>query len=85
MKTTVVYYFKTGNTKTVAEIIAEAIGCSSVPINIIKTGRKTKQEIEQEKQVFSMAKELNLTKWSTQGTGFSLTIEQMPHKYCLMS
>ncbi len=52
---TVVYYSKTGNTKTIADNIARALGCDSIAINLIKKGRKTKQEIDQEKQLVNNA------------------------------
>ncbi|MCX6335645.1 MAG: hypothetical protein NT092_15325 [Bacteroidia bacterium] len=55
MKITVAYYSKTGNTKTIADSIARVLGCDSIPINIMKHGRKTKQELDQEKQLFQNA------------------------------
>ena len=55
MKITVVYYSKTGNTKTIADSIARVLGCDSIPINLIKQGKKTKQELDQEKQFFQNA------------------------------
>lgn len=55
MKITVVYYSKTGNTKTIADNIAGVLGCDSIAINLIKHGRKTKQETDQEKQLFKNA------------------------------
>jgi flavodoxin len=55
MKTTVVYYSKTGNTKIIADNIARALGCDSIAINLMKSGRKTKQEINEEKQMFKNA------------------------------
>ena len=55
MKTTVVYYSKTGNTKIIADSIAKALGCDSIAINLIKSGRKTKQEIDEEKQILKNA------------------------------
>jgi flavodoxin len=57
MKITVVYYSKTGNTKVIADTIAKALACDSIPINLMKSGRKTKQEIEEEKQIFKNAVE----------------------------
>jgi flavodoxin len=57
MKTTVVYYSKTGNTKVIADTIAKTLECDSIPINLMKSGRKTKQEIEEEKQIFKNAVE----------------------------
>jgi flavodoxin len=55
LKTTVVYYSKTGNTKTIADTIARILGCDSIPINLMKHGRKTKQELDQEKALFQYA------------------------------
>ena len=55
MRITVAYYSKTGNTKTIADSIARVLGCDSIPINIVKHGRKTKQELDQEKQLFQNA------------------------------
>jgi flavodoxin len=52
MRTTVAYYSKTGNTKIIADNIASALGCDSIGINLMINGRKTKKEIEEEKQVF---------------------------------
>lgn len=57
MNATVVYYSKTGNTKIIADSIAKTIGCDSIAINFMKIGRKTKQEIEEEKQMFKNAVE----------------------------
>jgi flavodoxin len=54
---TVVYYSKTGNTKTIADYIAKALECDSIAINLMKHGRKTKLEIDQEKQLFKNAVE----------------------------
>jgi flavodoxin len=55
MKTTVVYYSKTGNTKIIADSIAKTLGCDSIAINLMKNGRKTKQEVEKEKQITKTA------------------------------
>ena len=55
MKITVVYYSKTGNTKTIADTIAEVLGCDSLAINLMKHGRKTKQELDTEKKLFQEA------------------------------
>jgi len=55
LKATVVYYSKTGNTKIIADTIAKVIGCDSIPINLMKHGRKTKQELDQEKELFQYA------------------------------
>jgi flavodoxin len=55
LKTTVVYYSKTGNTKTIAGTIAGVPGCDSLAINVMKHGRKTKQELDHEKELFQNA------------------------------
>jgi flavodoxin len=48
-KTTIVYYSKTGNTKLIANTISVTLGCNSCAINIMKSGRKTRQENDDEK------------------------------------
>jgi flavodoxin len=55
VKAIVLYYSKTGNTKIIANSIAEALKCDSVAINLMKRGRKTKQENEEEKQIIKNA------------------------------
>ena len=55
MKTVVVYFSKSGNTKTIAETISCEIGATLISINIIKKGRKTKEERKLEKQYFNQA------------------------------
>lgn len=55
MKTIVVYYSKTGNTKTIAETISQEIEATLIPLNISKKGRKTKEEKEIEKQYLDQA------------------------------
>lgn len=55
MNITVVYYSKTGNTSTIADNIARVLGCDSISINLMKQGRKTKQELEQENKLFQNA------------------------------
>lgn len=55
MKTNVAYYSKTGNTKTIADFIAKSIGCDTIAINLMKHGRKTKKEVEEERQFFRKA------------------------------
>ncbi len=55
MKAIVVYYSKTGNTKTIAETISHEIEATLMPINLIKKGRKTKEEKEIENQYFNKA------------------------------
>ena len=56
MEAIVVYYSKTGNTKVVADLIADKLGCSSSPINLIeKKGRGTKEERDREKELYSLA------------------------------
>ncbi|HEY4788727.1 MAG TPA: flavodoxin family protein [Bacteroidales bacterium] len=57
MKTTVVYYSKTGNTKIIADSIAKTLGCNPISINLLKNGRKTKLEIEEEKEIVKNAVE----------------------------
>jgi flavodoxin len=58
LKIAVVYYSKTGNTKIIADNIARVLGCKSFAINLIKQGRKTKHEIDQEKQLLTNAIEI---------------------------
>ena len=64
MKTTIVYYSKTGNTKKVAEAMAEALHVDALPLNLAKKGRKTKDELAAEKagwkRALSEAKEAGL-------------------------
>ena len=56
MKSIVVYYSKTGNTKNVAELIAERLECKIFPINLMdKKGRGTKEERNTEKELFNNA------------------------------
>jgi flavodoxin len=55
MTATVVYYSKTGNTKIIADSIAETIGCDSIAVNLMKYGRKTKQDLEEERHIFKYA------------------------------
>lgn len=55
MKRTVAYYSRTDNTKVIADAIAKALECDSIPINLMKKGRKSKKEIEEEKQIFKNA------------------------------
>lgn len=55
MNITVVYYSKTGNTKTIAEVIAMTLGVDAISLTMMKGGRKTKKEIEEENQLFQNA------------------------------
>jgi flavodoxin len=56
MKVIVVYYSKTGNTKNVAELIANNLGCISYPVNLQdKKGRGTKEERDKEKELYNKA------------------------------
>lgn len=55
MKAIVIYYSKTGNTKKIADTISQAIDAKSYALNIIKKGRKTKEEKELEKKYFNQA------------------------------
>jgi len=56
MRSAVVYYSKTGNTKAVAELLAESFGCVAYPVNLMeKTGRGTKDERDREKEMYDVA------------------------------
>ena len=46
MNSLVVYFSKTGNTKIIAQTIAQELYCESLPLNLMKHGRKTKAELE---------------------------------------
>jgi len=51
MASVVVYYSKSGNTKAVAELIAERLGCEAHPVNLMeKKGRGTKEERNRERR-----------------------------------
>jgi flavodoxin len=56
MASIVVYYSKSGNTKAVAEHIAEELGCEALPVNLMeKKGRGTKEERDREKALYAAA------------------------------
>ncbi len=56
MKSIVVYYSKTGNTRAVAELIAKRLECSVFPVNLMeKKGRGTKEERDMEKELYDNA------------------------------
>lgn len=56
MESIVVYYSKSGNTKSIAENIASKLDAKALPINLItKKGRGTKVEQEKEKSLFDEA------------------------------
>jgi flavodoxin len=52
----VVYYSKSGNTKAVAELIADGLGCEALPVNLMeKKGRGTSEERDREKALYAAA------------------------------
>ncbi len=56
MASIVVYYSKSGNTKAVAEHIAEELGCDALPVNLMeKKGQGTKEERDREKALYAAA------------------------------
>jgi flavodoxin len=56
MAAVVIYYSKSGNTKAVAEHIAEELGCEALPVNLMeKKGRGTKEERDREKALYATA------------------------------
>ena len=56
MKSIVVYYSKTGNTRAVAELIAKRLECKVFPVNLMeKKGRGTKEERDMEKELYDNA------------------------------
>jgi flavodoxin len=54
-KSVIVYYSRTGNTKRIAEAMAQTIQIEALPLNLIKKGRKTKQELAIEKELWLQA------------------------------
>jgi flavodoxin len=64
MKSIVVYYSKTGNTKYVADYIAKGLECKVLPVNLMdKKGSGTKEERSTEKELYNNAikKSVNCT------------------------
>lgn len=58
MKLLVVYYSKSGNTKSIADVMAQNLHTEALPLNLIeKKSRETKEEREKEKEFFSYALE----------------------------
>lgn len=58
MKLLVVYYSKNGNTKSIADVMAQNLHTEALPLNLIeKKGRGTEEEREKEKKFFSYALE----------------------------
>jgi flavodoxin len=58
MKATIVYFSKSGNTRGVAEAMAEELVASSFSVNLMeKKGRGTKEERDREKELFNEALE----------------------------
>ena len=55
MKSVVIYYSKTGNTRRIAEVIAHEIQCEALPLNLAKQGRLSGQETALESAYFSEA------------------------------
>jgi flavodoxin len=54
-KPIVIYYSKTGNTRQIADTMAHALQTESLPLNVMKAGRKTKAELETEDSLFETA------------------------------
>lgn len=56
MKALIIYHSKTGNTKSIAEIIAKQLETEAIPVNLLeKKGRGTQEEQEKEKELFAEA------------------------------
>ncbi len=56
MKVVVIYYSKTGNTKSIAEVIAKRSKAKIQPINLVeKKGRGTEEERQKEVELFELA------------------------------
>jgi flavodoxin len=55
VRSVVVYYSKTGNTRKVAEAMAQEIYTQALPLNLSKPGKRTEEERAEEKALFSQA------------------------------
>jgi flavodoxin len=55
VRSLVVYYSKTGNTKKTAEAMAQALRTEALALNLPKKGRKTKNELALEKTMWAKA------------------------------
>lgn len=55
MKATILYYSKTGNTRKIAEVMAQALQVDALPLNFAKKGRRTKDELAAEKVAWNRA------------------------------
>jgi flavodoxin len=52
MRALVVYYSKTGNTKKIAEAMAQSLRTEALPLNLPKKGRRSKDELAKEKALW---------------------------------
>lgn len=58
MESLVVYHSKSGNTKSIADVMAQTLNAEALPLNLMeKKGRGTKEEREKEKEFFDYALE----------------------------
>ena len=55
MRALVVYYSKTGNTKQIAAAMAQALLTEALPLNLPKKGRRSKDELAEEKALWARA------------------------------
>lgn len=56
MRSVVVYYSKTGNTKAAAELLADGLECEVYPVNLMeKKGKGTKEERDLEREMYNDA------------------------------
>ncbi|MDK2980996.1 MAG: hypothetical protein PWQ55_1343 [Chloroflexota bacterium] len=55
MKSVVVYYSKSGNTRQIAEAIAQTAGCEALPLNVMHKGRASRQQAVLESSYASKA------------------------------
>lgn len=55
MKAAVVYYSKTGNTRKIAEVVAQALRVEALPLSLATKGRKTRDELAAEKVAWQRA------------------------------